>query len=82
MLQLLHLDGYSRIHIYATSSKHGGVVTYVDNSYDVTIKAQVNNSDICDGLCIEIKHENMKNSMIIGNIYKPTYQRQQQLWQC
>ena len=71
MLQLLHLNGYNMFHVNATSSKHGGVVTYVDNSYDVTIKAQVNNSDIWDGLFIEIKHENMKNSIIVGNIYKP-----------
>ena len=71
MLQLLHLNGYNMFHVNATSSKHGGVVTYVDNSYDVTIKAQVKNSDIWDGLFIEIKHDNMKNSIIVGNIYKP-----------
>ena len=71
MLQLLHLDGYNKFHVNATSSKHGGVVTYVDYSYDVTIKAQFNNSDIWDGLFIEIKHGNMKNSIIVGNIYKP-----------
>ena len=64
MLQLLHLhvDGYNTFHVNATSSKHGGVVTHVDNSYDVTIKAQVNNSDIWDGLFIEIKHENIKTA--------------------
>ena len=55
----------------ATASTHGGVVTSVDNSYDVTIKAEVNNSDIWDGLFLEIKHENLNNKMIIGNIYKP-----------
>ena len=60
MLQLLQLDGYSSFHVNATASTHGGVVTNVDNSYDVTIKAQVNNSDICDGLFL-----------VIGNIYKP-----------
>ena len=71
MLQLLQLNGYNTFHVNASSSTHGGVVTYVDNSYDVTIKAQVNNSDICDGLFLEIKHENMKNKIIVGNIYKP-----------
>ena len=70
MLQLLHLNGYNMFHVNATSGKHGDVVTYLDNSYAVTIKAQVNNSDIWDGLFIEIKHENMKNSIIVGNIYK------------
>ena len=71
MLQLLQLNGYNTFHVNASSSTHGGVVTYVDNSYDVTIKAQVNNSDIWDGLFLEIKHENMKNKIIVGNIYKP-----------
>ena len=71
MLQLLQLDGYNSYHVNASSSSHGGVVTYVDNTYDVTIKAQVNNSDIWDGLFLEIKHENIKNKIIVGNIYKP-----------
>ena len=66
MLQLLHLNEYNMFHVNATSSKHSGVVTYVDKSFDVTIKAQFNNSDIWDGLFIEIKHENMKNSIIFG----------------
>ena len=46
MLQLLQLDGYNSYHVNASSSSHGGVVTYLDNTYDVTIKAPVNNSDI------------------------------------
>ena len=50
MLQLLQLDGYNSFHVNATASTHGGVVTYVDNSYDVTLKAQVNNSNVWDGL--------------------------------
>ena len=55
----------------ASCSTHGGVVTYVDNTYDVTVRAQVNNSDIWDGLFLEISHENLKNKIIVGNIYKP-----------
>ena len=54
-LLLFFLNGYNTFDVNASSSTHGGVVTYVDNSYDVTIKAQVNNSDIWDGLFLEIK---------------------------
>ena len=50
IVQLFQLDGYNTFHVNATASTHGGVVTYVDNTYDATIKAQVNNSDIWDGL--------------------------------
>ena len=71
MFQLLQLDGYNSFHVNATASTHGGVVTYVDNSYDVPIKAEVNDSDIWDGLFLEMKHENLKNKIIIGNIYNP-----------
>ena len=58
MLHLLQLNGYNIIRVKATSSTHGGVVTYVDDSYDVTIKAHVNNSDLWDGLFLEITQEN------------------------
>ena len=69
MLQLLQLDRYNTFHVKASCSTHGGEVTYVDNTYDVTIRAQVNNSDIWDGLFLEISHENLKNKIIVGNIY-------------
>ena len=71
MLQLLQLEGYNSFHVNASCSTHGGVVTYVDDTYDVKIKAQVNNSDIWDSLFLEIKHEKLKNKTIIGNTYKP-----------
>ena len=69
MLQLHQLDGYNTVHVKASCSTHGGIVTNVDNIYDVTVRAQVNNSDIWDGLFLEISHENLKNKMIVGNIY-------------
>ena len=71
MLQLLQLEGYNAFHVNATSSTHGGVITYVQDTYDVTIKTLVNTSNLWDGLFLEIKHENLKNKIIVGNIYKP-----------
>ena len=50
MLQLPQLDGYNSYHVNASSSSHGGIVTYADNTYVVTIKAKVNSSDIWDGI--------------------------------
>ena len=38
MLQLLQLEVYNAFHVNATSSTHGGVITYVQDTYDVTIK--------------------------------------------
>ena len=68
MLQLLHLEGYNFSYLNASSSTHGGVVTYGDDTHDVKIKAQVNACDIWDGPFLEIKHEKLKNKIIIGHI--------------
>ena len=71
LLQLLQLEGYNSFHVNATSSTHGGVVTYVDDKYDVTVKALINTSDLWDGLFLEIKHENWKNKIIVGIFTNP-----------
>ena len=71
MLQLLQLEGYNAFHVNATSSTHGGVITYVQDTYDVTIETLVNTSNLWDGLFLEIKHDNSKNKIIVGTIYKP-----------
>ena len=68
MLPLLQLESYNAFHVNATSS---GVITYVQDTYDVTIKILVSTSNLWDGLFLEIKHENLKNKIIVGNIYKP-----------
>ena len=71
MLQLLQLDGFNAFHVNATFSTHGSVITYVQDTYDVAIKTLVNTSNLWDGLFLEIKHENLKNKINVGNIYKP-----------
>ena len=72
MLQLLQLEGYNAFHVNATFSTHGGVITYVQDTYDVTIKTLVNTSNLWDGLFLEIKNENFKTEIInVGNIYRP-----------
>ena len=70
-LPLVELDGYQIFHLKASSSAHGGLITYVDDKYDVSVIKKIDNSLIWDGLFLKLKHEKMQNAIIIGNLYKP-----------
>ena len=70
-LPLVKLNGYKVFHVNATSSTHGGVIAYVDSDYQVTIKAQINNSNTWDGLFLELGNKNQKNKIVVGDIYRP-----------
>ena len=50
---------------------HGGLITYVDDKYDVSIKTIVDNSNVWKGLFLELNHNSLQNKIIIGNVYKP-----------
>ena len=54
-----------------TASSHGGLITYVDNSFEVTVIKKIDFSTVWEGLFLELKHGSLKNKFVIGNIYKP-----------
>ena len=64
------LEGYSCCCVKPNASSHGGLITYVDNSFEVTGIKKIDNSAVWEGLFIELKHDSLKNKFIIGNIYK------------
>ena len=70
-LPLISLNGYQTFHSNASSSTHGGLITYVDEKYDVSVIKKIEMSTIWDGLFLKLKHEEMQNEVIIGNLYKP-----------
>ena len=70
-LPLVSLDGYQTFNSNASSSTHGGLITYVDENYDVSVIKKIEKSTIWDGLFLKVKHEEMQNEVIIGNLYKP-----------
>ena len=69
-LPLVSLEGYSCYYVKPNASSHGGLITYVDNSFEVTGIKKIDNSAVWEGLFIELKHDSLKNKFIIGNIYK------------
>ena len=70
-LPLVALEGYQCFSIKATTSSHGGLITYVDDEYDVQVKKTVDDSNIWEGLFLELNHSSFQNKIIIGNVYKP-----------
>ena len=70
-LPLVSLDGYNWYYVKPAASSHGGLITYVDNSFEVAVIKEICYSTIWEGLFLELKHGSLKNKFIIGNVYKP-----------
>ena len=70
-LPLVSLEGYDCFFVKPTASSHGGLITYVDNDFEVSVIKKIDGSTIWEGLFIEVKHRLVNNKIIIGNIYKP-----------
>ena len=68
---LVELEGYQCFSIKATTSSHGGLITYVDDKYDVQVNKTVDDSNIWEGLFLELKHSSFQNKIIIGYVHKP-----------
>ena len=65
---LLSLEGYDCYHVKPTASRHDGLITYVDNSFEVTVITKIDFSTVWEGLFMESKHGYLINKFVIGNI--------------
>ena len=63
------LNGYKAYATGATSSSHGGVITYVMNIFESHIKLKFSSNNF-DAIFIEIKGNGLKPS-VVCNIYRP-----------
>ena len=70
-LPLVSLEGYECFYVKPSSSSHGGLITYVDNEFDVYVTKKIDNSTVWEGLSLELTHSSLNNMIIVGNIYKP-----------
>ena len=72
----LQLDGYSFVHQGKSCSAHGGVAVYLNKELNFNIMPVNSQSNIWDGIFLEIELSNTQYSssnkkIIIGNIYRP-----------
>ena len=68
---LLQLDGYTLISQGKICSAHGGLVIYLKKEYTYKILSLYKDSDIWEGQFLEISGNTLKGKIIIGNIYRP-----------
>ena len=68
-LPLLQLPGYQLIHQGSKCTKHGGLITYLDENYSSKTRNLYTSSDIWEGLFIDISGGKFCHTFTIGNIY-------------
>ena len=68
-LAYFEIPGYNLISYPSSCSTHGGVAIYLNKCFDYKVLDLYNDSNVWDGLFIEVKLNN--KSLIIGNIYRP-----------
>ena len=69
-LSLLQLPGYQLIHQGSKCTKHGGLMIYLNVNYNYEIRNLYTNSNIWEGLFIDINGGNLCRTFTIGNIYR------------
>ena len=70
-LSLIQLENYKCISQDYKCSAHGGLIIYIKSKYKFD-KIEYNiNSNIWEGLFMEITGDSLANKVIVGNIYKP-----------
>ena len=59
-LSMVSIEGYEYFYVKQSSSSHGGVITYVDNTYEVSVLKKINTSNVWEGLFLELNRESIK----------------------
>ena len=67
----IQLENYTCIPQGKYCSQKGGLVTYVNSDYDAFKSIIGSQSDSWEGLYVDIKNEATKFHLVLGNIYKP-----------
>ena len=72
-LSLLKLPGYNIIHQGTKCTKHGGLIIYLSEMYSFKLRNLCNDSDIWEGLFIDVTGHNLRKPLTICNIYRPPH---------
>ena len=58
-LPLVSIEGYNCYYVKPTASSHGGLITYVDNSFGVTVIKKIDFSTVWEGLFLELNTQSI-----------------------
>ena len=74
-VSLLHIAGYKLIHQGSKCTRHGGLIIYLHEEYTYKLRNMFTQSDIWEGLFIDVSGQNLRRPLTIGNIYKPPHNK-------
>ena len=72
-VSLLHIPGYKLIHQGSKCTRQGGLIIYLHEEYTYKLRNIYTQSDIWEGLFIDVSGQNLRRPITIGNIYKPPH---------
>ena len=72
-MSLFQIDGYQCISQGTQCGAHGGLVTYIESSLNCSKINIENRSSIWEGLFVFVKDDYSEKEFVIGNIYRPPY---------
>ena len=70
-VSIFHIPGYKLINRARSCSAHGGSIIYPKDYYTYKERQYCNDSNIWEGLFIDIEHEGLDNKITLANIYRP-----------
>lgn len=74
-LSQFQLDGYDFVSQHYICSSHGGLAFYINSNFMYKLLPLYTESTVWEGQFIELSGENLKRPIIIGNIYRPPRDR-------
>ena len=70
-VSIFNIPGYKLINRARSCSAHGGLVIHLKEEYTFTERHLSVNSNLWEGLFIDIQHEGLENKITLANIYRP-----------
>ena len=70
-VSIFHIPGYKLINRARSCSAHGGLIIYLKEDYTYNERQLSDNSEVWEGLFIDIDHEGLENKITLANIYRP-----------
>ena len=65
------IPGYNLIHKGKSCSEHGGLIIYLKEEFTYNYRKLYNQSNLWEGLFIDVFNEHINKKITIGNIYRP-----------
>ena len=71
-VSLLHIPGYNMIHQGKRCCGHGGLIVYLQEQYNYSVRNMYDASNLWEGLFIDIQGDSIENKITLCNIYRPS----------